>query len=131
MSENHYPGTGRQGFTLIELMIVVAILGLLAIMAIPNYISYRNKAFCSHAEADASIIAGEIASYFAIPSHTTIDKSQIAPTPLTNATWDIISADPNLCITITVQDDSGRCSRSYQEKMAGWKDGVYTKTIRR
>jgi len=39
--------TGNKGFTFIELMTVIAIIGLIAAIAIPNFIGYRNKTFCS------------------------------------------------------------------------------------
>ncbi|MEW5733902.1 MAG: prepilin-type N-terminal cleavage/methylation domain-containing protein [Thermodesulfobacteriota bacterium] len=45
-----------QGFTLIELMIVIAIIGILSAIAVPNFVRYRQRAYDIVANADGANI---------------------------------------------------------------------------
>jgi prepilin-type N-terminal cleavage/methylation domain-containing protein len=108
----------KKGFTLIELMIVIAIIGILAAIAIPNFISYRNKAYCARVESDAQNIQAAIASYFSEPKNVTVSKTNLdlsADRPVLNEsnTYAIADSTPTgTAWLITVVDGKVKCPRA-------------------
>lgn len=116
-----------KAFTLIELMVVIAILSILMTLLVPNYIAMRNKAFCSEAETDAQDIAAAVVSYFGVQNHTSCPSRSDLKISIKNPA--AIDGDPNGIITISVTDRTGRCPAEYQNSNPRWNSNVYTMHI--
>ena len=103
-------GNDAKGFTLIELMIVIAIIGILAAIAIPNFIAYRDKAYCSRAETDLDSVMGAIADYFSNPDNETVSPASLTGVTVSGSnSWTLAAQGDGYIVTIT--DGSGRCPR--------------------
>ncbi len=103
----------KEGFTLIELMIVIAIIGILAAIAIPNFISYRDKAFCSAAESDLQSVMGAIADYFSDPDNVTVTNGSLGTVNMSGNPPNAFDIQPQggNSYRVVITDNSNRCPR--------------------
>ncbi|WP_454254499.1 type IV pilin protein [Pseudomonas sp. Marseille-Q8238] len=95
----------QTGFTLIELMITVFILGILAAIAIPNYQSYVRRTHCEDAKATLMGAANLMERYRAQKNtYTDADLGSYAKSPIDGSTKQFtiaISASTATTYTLT------------------------------
>ena len=105
----------RTGFTLIELMIVVVIIGLLASIAIPKFGSTKEKAYIASMKSDLRNLVTAEEAYFAdSTAYTDITDCARPPAPGA-ASW---------CAS------TGNTLRKLKARQGGWTaqiDNAYTK----
>lgn len=65
MAKTFNEKNGQKGFTLIELMIVIAIIGILAAIAIPQFMQYRQMGYNATAKSELKSFFTACQAYFA------------------------------------------------------------------
>ena len=105
----------RGGFTLIELMIVVAIIGILAAIAIPNFIRFQLRSKTSEGKSNLAAIRTAQEGYFS--EFGTFVQAAIAPAALpgsAKALWPVPAPACPLCFDTVGWAPEGQVFFQYQ-----------------
>lgn len=111
--------TNKDGFTFIELMIVIAIIGILAAIATPQFTVYRERAYMAEGMSLVRPVIQNVAEYY---GHRGIF-------PLNNRVGGV--AEPNHLKGKYVQSirvDNGRITILFNDKCGGKSEGTITLT---
>ena len=101
-----YPTHGNKGFTLVELMIAIGIIGIMAMIALPAYSNYMARAQISEAIQLAASMKPEVEMAYAVTGKLPIEVAVSSKGGSAGRYVDMIEIDENGVITATISSQA-------------------------
>jgi type IV pilus assembly protein PilA len=112
----------QRGFTLIELMIVIAIIGVLAAIAIPQFTVYKAKAYNAQSKYDLKNAYTAAQAYFTDNPGGTFDTASLTASgfqPSPGVVLTITAGTPTTLVLTASNTYAGSAAISYTMNAAG------------